>query len=675
MSSEDEIHGSATQDAGEEYLVGAGIYDITGPAGEIVMMGFAVPEQKTSGIHIRLRARAFIFGDGERRVVFVSCDLGMLFQMVKLKVAEKIAADPELAPHYDERNVLLSATHTHSGPGGYSGYFLYDVTIKGFVRRNFDTIVDGIYQAIKRAHRNLEPGRVFVHEGTLEGVGANRADAPYDNNPEEERSLYDGNTDKTFTLLKLVAKGGEELGMVSWFGVHPDSIGPDNTLISGDNKGIAAYLFERDKGTDYLAEKTFVAAFAQASAGDVTPNIGYGQAPGEITFEKNGSLENATLRQYEKAKALYDTATERLRGSIDSRHEWVDMRTLYVEAAGTTTAPAAMGASFSAGSPFDNPTPVTLFPNGTTVATLALRENRSLARLMGLCKAIFAIAWPSTLGAKFRGSHAEKPVLLPTGIAHLNLMGPTMTPQIMPLQVLKIGSLAVIAVPAEVTTMAGRRFKRAVLEALAPAGVKYAVVSSLANSYSSYCATREEYAKQWYEGAGTQFGPHEQAAFQQEFVKLSQAIVLGEDVPPGPTPRDVTKQTVNFTSKVWFDRVPAGKAFGDLEKAPEPKVARGDVVEVQFWGGHPNNDFRVQDTFLVVEKIVDGEAVPVARDWDLETTYRWARRGFASSLVTITWDTRDAEPGTYRIRHMGDRRTAFGKVHPYEGVTDEFVVE
>ena len=66
------------------YLIGSGIYDITGPAGEIVMQGFAVSSQTTAGIHTRLRSRAFVIGDGAKRVVFVSADLGMLFQMVKV---------------------------------------------------------------------------------------------------------------------------------------------------------------------------------------------------------------------------------------------------------------------------------------------------------------------------------------------------------------------------------------------------------------------------------------------------------------------------------------------------------------------------------------------------------------------------------------------------------------
>jgi neutral ceramidase len=223
--------------------------------------------------------------------------------------------------------------------------------------------------------------------------------------------------------------------------------------------------------------------------------------------------------------------------------------------------------------------------------------------------------------------------------------------------------------------MAGRRFKAAVLSELASVGVKYAVVSSLANSYCSYLATREEYAKQWYEGAATQFGPHQQAAFQQEYVKLCRAILGGDEVPPGPRPPDVTGQTVNFAPKVWFDDVPLGKRFGDVHQAPKPKYARGDVVVAQFWGGHPNNNYRTQDTFLTVERLVGDAFVPVARDWDPETTYRWERRGLACSLITIAWDTRRAEPGTYRIRHTGDRKSLTGKIQPYEGMTETFSVE
>jgi neutral ceramidase len=118
-----------------------------------------------------------------------------------------------------------------------------------------------------------------------------------------------------------------------------------------------------------------------------------------------------------------------------------------------------------------------------------------------------------------------------------------------------------------------------------------------------------------------------------------------------------------------------GKRFGDVIKGPESTYARGDVVVVQFWGGHPNNNLRIQDTFVVVEKLEGDTFRPVARDWDPETTFRWQRRGISSSIITITWDTRDATPGTYRIVHRGDRKSLTGSIVPYEGITEMFTVE
>ncbi|MBN2077319.1 MAG: neutral/alkaline ceramidase [Spirochaetes bacterium] len=682
------------------YLIGAGMHDITGPAAEVGMMGFADMDQKTSGIHMRLRSRAFIVGDKNQRVVFVSADLGQLFQMVKMKVCEKVAANPALASYYNEKNILVSATHTHSGPGGYSGYFLYDFTVLGFIKQNFNAIVDGIYLSILKAHDNLAPGRILINEGSLEGCGGNRSRFAYENNPAEERALYDGDTDTSFTLLKFMTLDGEEIGMVNWFALHPTSIGPENTLISGDHKGYASYLFEKEKGADYASPRTFVAAFAQSNSGDVSPNSDFGQAPPHVDFEHNPSLENATLRQYGKAKELYDGAVEELRGPVDFRHRFVDMSGLAVEDLGCTTCPAAMGASFSAGSVTDNPSPAPLFPAGTTVESLNWSDNAALAFLHTFLGGVFAPFWPKTQDPAYRACHAEKPILLPTGVASINVDGIPMTPRVVPLQVIRIGGLAIVAVPSEVTTMAGRRIRNAVVAALAPAGVTHVVVAALANTYVSYLATREEYAMQSYEGACTQFGPNELAAFQQEYDSLCSAMLTGSDVEPGPTPRDVTGDTVNFQTGVVLDDKPLDREFGDVIAEPAEEYRRGDTVSVQFWGGHPKNDLQIQGSFLTVERVlgervdevcvmegwwifkkrvcrqvVSYETEPAARDWDPETVYRWERDGASYSKITVTWNTKNAAPGYYRVRHNGHWKSGWtGAVSPYQGISRIFRV-
>merc|ERR1719290_427833 len=99
------------------YNVGVGRADITGPAAEIGMMGYAKQGQNTRGIHTRLYSRAFIVEDAmesDTRVVFVSCDAAMMGQLVKLGVVSELE---KLYPGvYSQRNIVLSATHTHSGP-------------------------------------------------------------------------------------------------------------------------------------------------------------------------------------------------------------------------------------------------------------------------------------------------------------------------------------------------------------------------------------------------------------------------------------------------------------------------------------------------------------------------------------------------------------------------------
>src|SRR5690606_38154310 len=132
----------------------------TGPAAELGMMGYAVLEQKTLGLQMRLRSRAFVIMSpcNNKRVAFVSADLGMIFQSVKQGVVKKLRAT--YGTLYDDDNVLLSATHTHSGPGGFSHYALYNLTILGFSKQNYDAIVDGIYQSIVRAHNNMRIGNI-----------------------------------------------------------------------------------------------------------------------------------------------------------------------------------------------------------------------------------------------------------------------------------------------------------------------------------------------------------------------------------------------------------------------------------------------------------------------------------------------------------------------------------
>src|SRR5881397_446202 len=139
------------------WLVGCGRADVSGEPWRVGMMGYGMRFQRSTGIQLRQRSRAFVLVDREtsRRLVFVVADIGMFFRNVRDAVLARL--DPS---SYGEDNVVLTATHTHAGVAGYSGYRLYNMTTDGFRPRTFQAIVDGVVTSIERAAADLAPGRL-----------------------------------------------------------------------------------------------------------------------------------------------------------------------------------------------------------------------------------------------------------------------------------------------------------------------------------------------------------------------------------------------------------------------------------------------------------------------------------------------------------------------------------
>ena len=64
----------------------------------------------------------------------------------------------DLGGWYNESNVGISGIHTHSGPGGYLQYVLYDITSLGFVEQSWEAVVDGI-ATVSAAHLLIVHGK------------------------------------------------------------------------------------------------------------------------------------------------------------------------------------------------------------------------------------------------------------------------------------------------------------------------------------------------------------------------------------------------------------------------------------------------------------------------------------------------------------------------------------
>ncbi|MFC7505974.1 neutral/alkaline non-lysosomal ceramidase N-terminal domain-containing protein, partial [Nocardioides sp. GCM10030258] len=163
--------------------------------------GYGMPDQRSNGILSRQYARAFVLDDGTRRVAFVVADIGMFFQAGVAAVHERLRE--RFGDTYGPGNVVLTATHTHCGPGGHGHDLLYNITTVGHHGRTFQRLVDGVVEAIERADADVAPTTAVLTRGTLTDASANRAQAAFDRDPVDERALFPDGIDPATTLLRF----------------------------------------------------------------------------------------------------------------------------------------------------------------------------------------------------------------------------------------------------------------------------------------------------------------------------------------------------------------------------------------------------------------------------------------------------------------------------------------
>lgn len=664
-----------------EYILGVGQADITGPSAEIVMMGYADSEQSNRGIHLRQRARTFIIKhpQTDTSIVYVNVDLGMCFQSIKNGVVSELESKG-YKNLYNDKNIMINATHTHNGPGGFSHYGLYNVSTMGHIKQNLDGIVEGVTNSIIKAHNNLEPGYIEYNQGIVLGINKNRSIEAYNNNPKEERDKYEYDVDKNMYVMNFRSTNGELLGVLNWFAVHATSMTVKNLLISSDNKGVASYLFEKSMNTNYFDDKTFVCAFAQSNCGDVSPNHS-DEDPKSIPDKGMERTYKIGKMQYEAAKELSENATKRLSGPIDFRHTYLDFSNIVVDGKYTgegqkRTYGGCMGYSFAPGAE-DNPTDIPFFFEGMTQEEFKYDgASNYIDKIQNIL--YLAPKFCEINGAKYEElwkEHYPKPILFATCKATPDAW----TPQIIPIQMFTIGDIVIAGLPVEVNTMSARRLKENIEKTFKEKTNKdyIAIISGHTNSYTSYLATPEEYDKQHYEGASTQFGKWTLPAYIQEFDKLASSIIDNTDIVTEVYPPDLTDKQVCFETPVVFDNTLAWDNFGDVEEDVKYEYNKGETVKVEFWSGHPNNDLRHGGSFLEVQHKVGDDWKTIAYDWDIETIYRWKRHSvvLGTSRSIISWIIpQDIQSGVYRIKHNGAYKKVTGDIIQYEGYSKEFRV-
>ncbi len=558
--------------------IGCARTDLTVFEPGMCMLGWAFKDNTAEGVAMPLSARAFVLEDPADggRVALVVAEICFVTQGLRQAVIDEILRRPALGLS-DER-VVLAGTHTHSSPAGFSHHVFYASTSSGYSERVFRALVNGIVAAVEKAVARLTPGRVHARSGAIpvsEPVAFNRVVHAYEANPDvTDRTGQEYSPtalDRDMTVLRFDDAAGRPLGLVSWFGVHGTSVHRENHLLHPDNKGVAATWVER-WAAEHLDAPGFVAAFAQAPCGDVTPNRNWSPARGVTIGEHENDFEAARICgeiQARFAASLFEQPVDGgLEPRLDAALMHADFSDLAVDPAfadgqpGRRTAPAVVGLRMIFGTR-EGPGASALL--GPWIERLAKASAR-LAAWRGKDDDPQAPKLPllevglGTRGKALGFQPMDRPFPIPDGVDptvgflnRVNRTGATderpWAPSILPAQIVVIGDLAIAATAGELTTVAGRRLRAGLRQRLAARGVTRVVSMPYSNAYAGYITTHEEYACQGYEGGHTLFGRWTLAGHRTLFDRVAERLLTAPadrspdrgPVPPRAAPEVLAK--------------------------------------------------------------------------------------------------------------------------------------
>jgi neutral ceramidase len=585
------------------YLIGTGKADITAFIKGVGMLGYGIYYNTMEAVETPLSSRAFVFCDTKtgRKVCFVNCELAFITVSLKKGVLRTLERrHPEFK--YDEDNLMLTAQHTHSGPGGYNYYGFYNLSVPGFSREIYVKLVEGIAESIIAAEKSLRPGKLSLGSGTFEldkEVAFQRSLEAYNCNPEVQPKLtkeqLPAGLDREMLFLKATDDTGKDIGSINWFGVHTTSLPNTNKKVCYDNKGYAAdYLedyFKQQGNSDYLG------IFAQGTCGDVTPRFRHnpvypfqrGQYEGKYADDFESARYNGRL-QFEKAKEITESPNfTPVEGDIDYEILFVNFSDITADpkftngVANAQTDKATLGVAFFTGTVVDGPGLHPFFGKFVKLAARVVKRYEKFLANMSKNE-----HYKKVIERKYR-VHGNKDIMVEThtrrvlGTSKLDKiivpgwLDPSIatfkfffqkvghikkpwTPKVMPLQLTILGDIALAGFPFEITTIAGKRLRKSLEERLAERGVKRVILCPYANDYSGYITTYEEYQAQIYEGGHTVFGEWSLAALQTKFDTLAKQMMKPKEervIPHDAIPPDFTEDELNqfpFYKRAWYIR-------------------------------------------------------------------------------------------------------------------------
>jgi hypothetical protein len=604
---------------------GVGRADITPPTG-YAFGGWTRADRRGNGQHTRLQATAMVLERDGRKIALVAVDLFAAPGGLVKAAAKRARAG------FSERNVLVSASHTHAGPSGFANFDTFNTLAPSvetvgdpstFVelfqpqppdRQLYTFLVKRIAKAIRRADRDRGPAAAAWGSSRLLGVTRNRSleahlanhgiEREYgEGSVEEDPRGYPGTVDPSVNVLRVdKLEGGRRVPIGAWstFANHGTVNPSEFEFYNQDHHGAATRGFEARvrRDGDVPDDQEVVNVYGNSNEGDQSAGLG---VRGPARAERVGRRE---------ARSMF--GAWRRAGAHLSRRPRLGLRWTRVCFCGQRTEGGRVASRPAIGAPF----------------LTGSEEGRG---------PLFDVT-----GVPLEGQ--RKPVGVGPQGHKLGVSGfPSRdtVPEAVPLLAIRVGTRMIVSWPGEATTEVGRRARAAVERATAGSGVKRVVVSGLAGEYLQYFTTPEEYDRQHYEGGSTLFGRLASNLVEQELAELAGRLVSGrraQHAYPFDPRNGVEADAAPF---------PKGAASGRVVAEPRRAYRRLRHATFSWQGGTRGYDRPLDKPFVVVQRKRRSGWERVTTDLGLEILWSVDDEGRYEAAWEIP---RTASAGVYRLR-------------------------
>ncbi len=563
-------------------MAGAARADITPPPG-LPLAGHSLQGGHSRGVRTRLYARIiYLKPRSGRPVALVQADILSGSRMLHHRVAELVASKTDI----ESAGLIIAGTHTHSAQGNYFGDVLYDrmaSPAQGFEERLFNFMAEQIAGAIVRACENRRPAKIATGSIDIAGVIRNRslqahhANKSLEGKKPNEREAVNPELRMIRVDCRRPDGSWAPIGAFSNFSLHPNLGNKDTDMLyNGDVTAFAERIVERGIARRYPSAVDPVHAMANFTHGDTTPDYGKKEKLGYQAMRRIGTIIG------ERALELFLSLEKGLSGDAVIRYR-ADEIDVYADRCFNNEClcekPAAGEATFGGGSD---------------------RPVKLLNWLPG-----FAPGWPR----RNPGKDCQGAKRIMGGSLQHRVFPLDEYPHVLFIQALQIQDTVLLPLPFEVTTEAGRQMVKKCREAGRKAGMpdsyRYTVMD-VSNGYWGYCATRDEYSRQHYEGSSTLYGPGTAGYLAARMSRLVEELPKGSG---GTLPT-----AWSFTVKVAKSYYPSGGEPSELRKIeanPEfnDRSNKGGESFWAFrWRDVPPSLIQLHEPLAAVEVSDDGYA-------------------------------------------------------------------